>query len=111
MDPITGEPVGSDAMSLDNLFAPRVGVIYDWTKEGRSKIYANWGRFYEAIPMDINNRSFGGEVTYFERWNYNTCGNQNNTNFPLFPSMPENCPNGGPSADGMTPDANTRRVA
>ena len=45
-------------------WAPRVGLLYDWTKEGRSKIYAHWGRFYESIPMDINDRSFGGEVTY-----------------------------------------------
>ena len=24
----------------------------------------HWGRFYESIPMDINDRSFGGEVNY-----------------------------------------------
>jgi hypothetical protein len=57
--------------------------------------------------MDINNRSFGGEVTYFERWNYSTCGNQNNTNFPLFPSLPEQCPTPSFSADGSTPNAMT----
>ena len=32
-------------------------------EEGRSKVYAHWGRFYESIPMDINDRSFGGEVS------------------------------------------------
>ena len=42
-------------------------LLCDWTKEGRSKIYGHWGRFYESIPMDINDRSFGGEVTLSRR--------------------------------------------
>jgi hypothetical protein len=64
IDPVTNEPIGKNALSLTGLFAPRIGVIYDWTQEGRSKVYANWGRFYESIPMDINLRTFGGEVQY-----------------------------------------------
>ena len=63
VDPLTGDKHGEDAMDLSGMFAPRLGLIYDWTKEGRSKVYANWGRFYESIPMDINDRSLGGEVT------------------------------------------------
>src|SRR5262249_47024254 len=45
LDPVTGDTF--DGLHLTDLIAPRVGVVYDWTKEGRSKIYANWGRFYE----------------------------------------------------------------
>ena len=63
-DPLTGRDLGKNAMVMRGMWAPRVGVLYDWTKEGRSKIYSHWGRFYESIPMDINNRSFGGEVSY-----------------------------------------------
>jgi outer membrane receptor protein involved in Fe transport len=44
-------------------FAPRVGVIFDPTSEGKAKIFAHWGRFYESIPLDINVRAFGGEIT------------------------------------------------
>ena len=43
--------------------APRLGFIYDPTGEGRSKLYGSFARFYESIPMDINNRSFGREGT------------------------------------------------
>jgi outer membrane receptor protein involved in Fe transport len=50
------------AFSLKDNWAPRVGVIYDVVGNGRSKLYANWGRFYESVPMDINIRAFGGEV-------------------------------------------------
>ena len=64
VDPLTGETLGTNAMTLTGNWAPRIGLLYDWTKEGRSKIYAHWGRFYENVPMDINDRSFGGEVTY-----------------------------------------------
>jgi outer membrane receptor protein involved in Fe transport len=76
IDPLTGEKLGSNAMVLDNNWAPRIGIMYDWTKEGRSKIYANYGRYFENIPMDINDRSFGGEVTYEQRYTANiaNCG-------------------------------------
>ncbi|MCP4444339.1 MAG: TonB-dependent receptor [Myxococcales bacterium] len=57
----TGETLGKNAMKLGNMWAPRIGMVYDWTKEGRSKVYGSWGRYYESIPMDINDRSFGGE--------------------------------------------------
>jgi hypothetical protein len=53
------------AFKLDQNWAPRVGFIWDVTRNNRSKIYANYGRFYEAIPMDINIRAFGGEVQCF----------------------------------------------
>jgi hypothetical protein len=73
-DPLTQNHLGTDAMSLTGMFAPRIGLLYDWTKEGRSKVYAHWGRFYESIPMDINDRSFGGEVTYRQIFSANQCG-------------------------------------
>tara|TARA_R110002096_G_scaffold408075_3_gene607044 strand:+ start:18411 stop:21779 length:3369 start_codon:yes stop_codon:yes gene_type:complete len=57
----TGQPLGKNAMVLRNMWAPRLGAIYDWTKEGRSKVYGSWGRYYESIPMNMNDRSFGGE--------------------------------------------------
>jgi outer membrane receptor protein involved in Fe transport len=60
--PTTGERIPDKAFELKNLLAPRLGIVYDWTKEGRSKLFGHYGRFYESIPMDINSRAFGGEV-------------------------------------------------
>ncbi len=65
-DPLTGRRLGSNAMVLQNMWAPRLGAIWDPTREGRSKVYGHWGRFYESIPLDINDRSFGGEVLYHQ---------------------------------------------
>ncbi len=58
----TGERIPSMAFDLRNMLAPRLGVIYDPTQEGRSRLFGSWGRFYESMPMDINVRAFGGEV-------------------------------------------------
>ena len=74
IDPLTQEQLGTNAMVLKGNYSPRIGLLYDWTKEGRSKIYAHWGRFYESIPMDINDRSFGGEVTYDQEFSKNAFG-------------------------------------
>jgi hypothetical protein len=57
-----GNRDGGTAIDLKHNFAPRLGAIWDVANNGRSKLYANYGRFYEAIPMDINLRSFGGEI-------------------------------------------------
>jgi len=76
-DPLTGNHLGKNALTLKGNFAPRVGLLYDWTKEGRSKIYAHWGRFFESVPLDINDRSFGGEVLFYQYWDASSqCGNQ-----------------------------------
>jgi hypothetical protein len=59
---LTGEPAGETAFVLDDL-APRLGALYDWTGVGRSRVYAHWGRFYDAVPLDMNINGFGNNVT------------------------------------------------
>ena len=73
-DPVTGVVAGKNAMNLDQLWAPRVGFTYDWTKEGRSKVYGSYGRFYESIPMDLNQIAFGGETDYIAKYSNEQCG-------------------------------------
>jgi outer membrane receptor protein involved in Fe transport len=73
-DALTGNELDENAMVLRGMIAPRVGLVYDWTKEGRAKAFAHWGRFYESIPMQINDRSFGGEVLYNQTFDAVQCG-------------------------------------
>ncbi|HEY4240163.1 MAG TPA: TonB-dependent receptor [Kofleriaceae bacterium] len=82
VDPLTQEELGKNAMTLTGMWAPRIGIMYDWTKEGRSKIYAHWGRFYESIPLDINDRSFGGEVTYQQDFATTACAGKPGNIYP-----------------------------
>ncbi len=53
----------------DKNWAPRVGVTYDITGNGRSKIYASWGRFYARIPNDLAARAMSAD-TGITRQNY-----------------------------------------
>ncbi len=73
-DPLTGNELGKNAMVLKDMWAPRIGLIWDWSKVGKSKLFANWGRFYESIPMQINDRSFGGETFVREVFTHDNCG-------------------------------------
>jgi hypothetical protein len=53
--------LGNTALSIYDNIAPRVGVIFEPTKEGRSKIFAHYGRYYESIPMTLTDRGFAGQ--------------------------------------------------
>ena len=54
-DPAIGQ---FEAFSFNNQWAPRVGVVWDWAGDGTSKLYASAGRFYFALPTDLNVRVF-----------------------------------------------------
>jgi hypothetical protein len=44
--------------------APRIGVSWDMRGDGRSKLYANYGRYFERIPSDLAVRQFSNEVGF-----------------------------------------------
>ncbi|HEX4439010.1 MAG TPA: TonB-dependent receptor [Thermoanaerobaculia bacterium] len=54
-DPATG-PFG--AFSLTNQWAPRLGFAWDFMGNGSSKVFGSVGRFYYALPTDLNIRVF-----------------------------------------------------
>src|SRR5207344_1465926 len=64
------EVVADRAYTL-NSWAPRLGFIYDPTKEGKAKLFGHYGQFYENVPMDLNVRAFGAEITNFTNFNAN----------------------------------------
>ena len=52
---------GNLGLSLPNQWSPRVGVIYDFTESGRSKLFANYARYYENVPLDLADIALTGE--------------------------------------------------
>jgi hypothetical protein len=56
---------GLPVIDLTTNWAPRLGFVWDFAKNGRSKLYASYGRYFESIPLDIDIRSFGGELACF----------------------------------------------
>ncbi|MET0645017.1 MAG: TonB-dependent receptor [Pyrinomonadaceae bacterium] len=81
---------GLQYIALNDFIAnlqPRMGVIWDFTGEGRGKVFANFARFVETpIPLDINVRASGSEIQNdfnlnVSRLNGNTVGATALTNF------------------------------
>ncbi len=52
---------GQLGLTLPHQWSPRIGVVYDFTQQGRSKLFANYARYYEGIPLDMADRSFPSE--------------------------------------------------
>jgi outer membrane receptor protein involved in Fe transport len=62
---VAGEP----RIELTDQLSPRVGVSWDPLSNGRSKVYASYGRFYQTIPQSIQNAAMGSKY-YIYAVNY-----------------------------------------
>ncbi len=49
---------GTLKLSLNGESAPRVGFVWDFKGDGRSRLFGSWGRFYETVPMSISYGAF-----------------------------------------------------
>jgi hypothetical protein len=48
--------------TFDNNWGPRIGATYDVLGNGKSKIFASWGRFFAKIPNDLAARAFSADA-------------------------------------------------
>jgi outer membrane receptor protein involved in Fe transport len=55
---------GNLAFVLGNQVSPRLGVIVDPLANGRMKVFANFARYYEQVPLNLLDRAFPGERRY-----------------------------------------------
>ena len=55
---------GSTVITTTNEWQPRIGVVWDPKADGSTKVYAFYGRFYYALPTDLNVRSYGQQSQY-----------------------------------------------
>jgi hypothetical protein len=75
---------GSTLVKIKNEWSPRIGIVWDPVNNGKSKIYASYGRFYEIIPQDIQTRALGNEYIMFVRnHSDNSADPINTTSFPF----------------------------
>ncbi|HEX8263943.1 MAG TPA: carboxypeptidase regulatory-like domain-containing protein [Pyrinomonadaceae bacterium] len=44
--------------------APRLGFAYDILGDGKTKIFASYGQFYDRLKFELPRGSFGGEIFY-----------------------------------------------
>jgi hypothetical protein len=67
---ITPTPAGE--YTFDWAFAPRIGLTWDASGDGRSKLYVNAARYYERVPNDLAIRALSNEAglgtTVYNNW-------------------------------------------
>jgi len=68
--------LGRPAILIWDNVAPRLGVVYDWTDEGKSRLYASYGWFFQPLPLQLNNRIFGGLVSVQRAYELRGCEGQ-----------------------------------
>ncbi len=51
-----------DSYTFSGNWAPRIGVTWDILGNGKSRAWANWGRYFERVPNDMAVRAFSNEV-------------------------------------------------
>jgi outer membrane receptor protein involved in Fe transport len=64
---------GDLRMALPNQIAPRIGLIYDPTQAGRSKLFASFARYYQQVPLDVADRSLSAEPGFQGSHDINIC--------------------------------------
>nr|MCH9679951.1 TonB-dependent receptor [Deltaproteobacteria bacterium] len=64
---------GRRAFFLKDNVAPRAGLVYDWTDEGRSRLYGGYGMFFQQLPLALLNRVYGGMVEVVRTYDNNAC--------------------------------------
>jgi outer membrane receptor protein involved in Fe transport len=64
---------GDVNLYLPNQWSPRIGLIYDPTQAGRSKLYINYARFFENVPLDMADLSFPQQQLLSATYNTPPC--------------------------------------
>jgi outer membrane receptor for ferrienterochelin and colicin len=82
--------------TFDWVYSPRLGVTYDVLGNGKSKLYANYARYFERVPNDLAVRSFSSE-TSSTRVTYTLAG----TPDPSVPMNVQATQTGGPNFQGF----------
>ncbi len=100
--------LGNRALLIWDNIAPRVGLTYDWTDEGKSRLYASYGQFYRQLPLQLNSRVFGGLVTVRRSYRLSDCTGTVNIDgvdhpFTRDGQPTEYCPDNNQSTTGLTP--------
>jgi hypothetical protein len=65
--------LGRRAVGVWDNVAPRASIVYDWTDEGRSRMYGSYGWFFQQMPVSLLNRVYGGQVNVIRTYRDQDC--------------------------------------
>ena len=58
----TGLPSQAITFNWNQKLSPRIGAAWDIKGDGKQKLYASWGIFYDIMKYELPRGSFGGDV-------------------------------------------------
>lgn len=64
---------GDRAVLIWDNVGPRVGITYDWTDAGKSRLFASYGWLFRPLPLTLNSRVFGGLVNVTRSYRAQDC--------------------------------------
>jgi hypothetical protein len=67
---------GRLSLALPNQVSPRVGLIWDPTQRGKAKLFVNFARFYQNVPLNLADRAGSGEPSIRRYYDTAVCDPQ-----------------------------------
>jgi hypothetical protein len=64
---------GTLALALPSQWSPRAGIVWDPTYEGRAKLFTNFARYYETVPVLMLDRYLTGEPLVYAHRDSEVC--------------------------------------
>ncbi len=64
---------GELGLSLANQLSPRVGLVYDPTQEGRSRLYAGFSTYFQSMPLELADRAHADSSGFRFRHERSAC--------------------------------------
>jgi len=79
------------AMALPNQLSPRLGLIWDPTQSGHAKLFVNYAKYFQSVPLNLADRAGSGEPS-------TRSDHYNGAN------IPDSVPPGTAACDPLNPD-------
>jgi hypothetical protein len=71
---------GKLSLALPNQISPRAGLIWDPTQAGKAKLFVNYARFYQSVPLNLADRAGSGEPSLVSLYDAGLCNPQDANN-------------------------------
>jgi hypothetical protein len=103
-----GNPPWTPELDVKDMWGPRVQAVWDFTGQGRGKVQANWGRYYESIPLVVAFVSFATAPGIMGSYQLSSCSAAMRPGPTSQGNPAASCPNVYGLPAGAGPGPNTR---